>query len=373
MSAARGFCPRCGDEIPPGEEFVPPDRRGSADARICQSCYRESLELVSLPESITVHVCTSCGSLREDGTWLDREDPDLTGVAIERLQERLQVHRDAREIHWSVEPDQRGPNELELAVRLTATVHGEPVVEERSVAVEIVRETCDRCGKMAGDHFAATIQVRGDNRSLDADEIDRAVEIAHSVVEETREKGNRSAFVSEVIERSGGVDIRVSTTGLGSSIVSRILAEFGGQSEASERLITEDGDGQRVYRMAYPIHLPQFRSGDIVDLDDDLEPVVIEASVTTVRGRRLTSGERVKIDVESEKPTKIGTIEAVVDTTVVAVEDENAIQILDPETHEARTVAKPTAIPPNVESVRVFKGPEAVYVLAPDIADHETE
>lgn len=364
MSGSRTFCPRCGEAIEPGEGLRPPNERASRHAALCADCYFEGFELVSLPEELTVRVCATCGAVARGDHWEDVGAQDYTDVAIDAVGEAIQVHRAATDLEWSVEPTQRGPNELDLHCMVSAQVHDRPIVEERTVSARIARETCTRCGQIAGDSYAGTVQVRAAERRPTEAETDRAVEIAHEVVGEMQETGNRTAFVSEVIDRPEGLDIRVSTTGIGAKIASRFTDELGGHFESSERLITEDSDGERVYRVAYAVRLPRFRRGEIIDPRDEAGPVLVRSGATTVRGRRLATGEDVSLDEEAvARADRLGSIEDLVDTTVVAVEDEHAVQILDPETAAAVTIPRPADFPAEAKTVPAFKSRTGLYAI----------
>ena len=362
MSRSGGFCPRCGSERSPSDGYRTSDATAASEARLCLSCFRDDLDLVTVPTELTIRFCVSCGAVVEDGKWVDTADADYTDIAIERVTEQLAVHREARDVQWTVQPMQRGPNELELQLSVTAMVGGEPVTEEPSVMIRLGRETCNRCGKIAGDSYAGTVQIRATGRQPSEDETDRAVEIAHQVVDEQKATGDRDAFITEVMERPEGLDVRVSTNKIGGKIASRITAELGGHYETSETLVTEDGDGRGVYRVAFAIRLPQIRPGDIIETSDG--PLLIERGRDHLRGRNLATGEAVTVDPTAlEDDVVIGSVDDLHETTVVAVVDEQSVQVLDPITYETRTIRKPADFPADADTISVFKHGAAVYAV----------
>lgn len=363
MSRSGAFCPQCGAELDPGAGHVATDPTANREARLCSSCFRDRLELVSLPEAITLRLCTQCGAIHEEGTWTDTE-ADYTDVAIERIADALAVHRDARDVEWGVEPIQRGPNELEVRVQVTATVAAAATTETHDVEVRIARETCERCGRIAGDSYAGTVQVRAADRTPSDTETDRALEIAHEVVEEMAATGDREAFVAGVDERPEGLDIRVSTTKIGAKVATRVTEELGGDYRTSETLVTEDEDGQGVYRVAYAIRLPRVKAGDIVAGDG--EPVLVTRGVERVEGRALASGETTEVEGE---PPVIGSVQDLEETTFVSVIDDRSVQVLDPDTHQPRTIPRPHDLPDHPETVSVFKHANGLYVVPADVID----
>lgn len=355
MSGSGRFCPRCGNPVD-DDGFSAPDTRGNADAQLCRECYLEAIDLVTVPDRTTVHICTSCGAVRSNDEWETMEAADYTEVAIDAVADELRVHRDATDVQWAVEPMQRGPNELDLTITVTATVEGAPVEAARDVSVRIARETCPSCGRKAGDYYAGTVQIRGTERIPTDDEESRAVEIAHTVANES---DDRDSFVTKVEERPEGVDIRVSSNKLAEQISNRVINELGGSVDTSPTLVTEDEEGEGVYRVAYAIRLPEFQPGDIIRTDTDTVLVLGD-----VRGRRLATGEEVSIDDDRKAAaTRIGSAEDVIETTLVTVEDENAIQVLDPETAAAVTISRPPDLDVDRQTVPTFKTETGLYAI----------
>ena len=367
MSGSRTFCPRCGDPIPEGAGLAPADARGSRQARICRSCFVTGLELVELPDVVTVRVCDQCGAVHRGRRWVDVGATDYTEVAVDAVAEAIGIHRLATDVEWGVEPVHRGPNEIDMHVTVDAIVRGEPVTETHVVDVRISRETCTRCGRIAGDYYAGTVQVRAADRTPTSEETDRAVEIAHDVVAEFEETGDRTAFVSEVTDRPEGVDIRVSTNKIGAKVATRLTEEFGGSYESAETLVTEDEEGEGVYRVAFSVRLPRFRRGELIDPNDDGGPVVVRSGDDGVRGYRLATGDPVALEAEAVADAdRLGTVDDLAETTVVAIEDEHAVQVLDPETYETVSVRRPPDWEPT-DTVPVVKHEGAVYVVSPAV------
>lgn len=361
MSRSGGFCPRCGDSLDPGEGHVSPDPGAAREARLCGTCFREGLDLVSVPDEFTIRLCTGCGAVVRDGEWVD-VDQDYTDVAIEAVGESLRVHREAADVAWGVEPVQRGPNELEMQISVSADVDDQRVVEDHAVTVRIARETCRRCGQIAGDSYAGTVQVRADDRTPTDEEADEAVEIARNVVDAMRETGDREAFITEITERPEGVDIRVSTNKIGAKVATRLTQELGGTYETSETLVTEDSDGRGVYRVAYAVRLPRIRPGDIVEWEGS--PAIVERAASRFELSDLASGESFAIGREQlAEATVVGSADDAVDTTVVTPLDENSVQVLDPRTYEARAIPRPPGFQADEESLPVFRYDGSLFAL----------
>ncbi|MFB6086315.1 MAG: 60S ribosomal export protein NMD3 [Halodesulfurarchaeum sp.] len=353
------FCPRCGDSVDP--EVVGESERG-----LCTDCYLEDLELLDAPETVEVTVCARCGAVKRGEDWVDVGARDLTEVAIEEATEAVAVHREAEEFEWRVEPEQVDRNTIVLHATFTATVRGRHLEVERPIRVSIGRGTCRRCGRIAGNSYASVVQVRASDRHPRKEEADRAVEIAHQLTEEMEAKGDREAFVTEVIEEGHGPDIKLSTTKLGRRVAMKLLEEFGGSMSDSETLVTEDRDGNEVYRVTYAVRLPAFRPGDIIEVPGAEGPVLVQGVRGNLKGVDVVTGDPFETNFEDGTvpgATRVGSREEAMETAVVSVPDEHAVQVLDPETGVTRTVARPTYFAPDAPTVDVFRTEETLYVL----------
>jgi nonsense-mediated mRNA decay protein 3 len=363
--AGAAFCPNCGDPAPD----VARERGGRREQSLCDRCYFERFDLVDAPDRLTVRVCASCGAVHRGNRWVDVGARDYTDVAIETVTEALGVHVEAAEVEWTVDPEQVDATTVRLHCEFSGVVRGTRFAESVTVPVRLSRETCTRCGRIAGDYYAAVVQVRAADRTPAEEETERAREIASDVVGEMEETGDREAFVTDVSAVPAGLDLKVSTSAIGEQIARRLVTEFGGSVSESETLVTEDEDGEEVYRVTYAVRLPPYRPGEVVDPEDGDGPVLVRSVGGNLKGVRVTTGEPYEAsyeDGDAPDATRLGTREAAVETTVVTVEDERAVQVLDPETYEATTVARPAYMDADAETVPVLRSRAGLHVLPAD-------
>ncbi|MFB6161062.1 MAG: 60S ribosomal export protein NMD3 [Haloferacaceae archaeon] len=366
MSSGR-FCPRCGDPVPERETPLPGER-GDRDAALCDACYFADFDLVDAPDRIEVPVCATCGAVRRGNSWRDVGARDYTDVAVDEVTEALGVHLNAEEVRWGVEPEQVDENTVRMHCQFSGVVRGTPVEETVVVPVRISRGTCDRCGRIAGGYHNAVVQVRADERVPTDEERDRAVELAESYVAQREADGDREAFVTEVERTDDGVDLKLSTTKMGQGAANRIARELGGCVESYPTLVTEDEDGNEVYRVTFAVRLPRFAPGDVIAPDDD-DPVLVTGVGDRLTGTRLTTGEAYETsrdDGDAPDATKLGTVEDAAETALVAVEDDHAVQVLDPETYETKSVPRPAYLDPDAETVPVLRSRAGLHVLPED-------
>ncbi|OAQ53209.1 hypothetical protein HTG_06960 [Natrinema mahii] len=376
MSESRAFCPRCGDPVPersasdadggPEGQANDPLRPG-AEVELCDSCYFEDFDFVDAPDRIDVRVCAQCGAVYRGNRWVDVGAQDYTDIAIEEVSEALGVHVDVEDVAWQIDPEQVDQNTIRMHSFFTGVVRETPVEEEVTVPVKIARQTCTRCGRIAGDYYASIVQIRAEDRTPTTEEIERAKEIANGIVADMEATGDRNAFVTEIGELDDGLNIKVSTNKIGKKISNKMIEEFGGTVNDAETLVTEDEDGNEVYRVTFAVRLPPYTPGDVIELaDDDGGPVLVRSARGNLKGVRVTTGERYEAGYEegnSPDARKLGDLEDATEATVVTVEDDNAVQVLDPETFRATTVARPDYFDPDAETVPVLKSRAGLHVL----------
>jgi len=369
------FCPRCGDPVPERTDPLPGEPR-ERDAVLCDDCYFEDFDLVDAPDRIEVRVCSQCGAVYEGNRWVDVGAKDYTDVAIEQVTEALGVHVNAEDIRWGVEPEQIDENTIRMHCTFGGVVRDTYREEQVTVPVMISRQTCDRCGRIAGGYYSSIVQVRADERTPTKEEEQRAVEIAEAYIAKREETGDREAFITEIKETDDGTNIKISTNQMGAGVAKRIVRELGGHVKEYPTLVTEDSDGNEVYRVTYAVRLPRFTPGDVVALEDDDGPVLVKSVRGNLKGVRLTSGDTYEATFEEgETPDarKIGTAADAEETTVVTVEDERAIQVLDPETYESKTIARPSYVDSDAEMVSVLKSREGLHILPSEVTNGESE
>ncbi|WP_416838268.1 60S ribosomal export protein NMD3 [Haloferax sp. DFSO52] len=375
MSESRDFCPRCGDPIPERADPLPGMPRERDDV-VCDSCYFEDFDLVDAPDKVQVHVCAQCGAIHRGNRWVDVGARDYTDIAIEEVSNSLGVHLNAQEVSWGVEPEQIDENNIRMHCHFSGIVRGTPVDESIVVPVSISRETCQRCGRIAGGYFASLLQVRADDRTPTKEEAEEAIEIAETYIAEREEKGDRDAFISSIKRTPNGPNIKISTNKMGSSVAKQIRERLGGTIDEHPTLVTEDGDGNEVYRVTFVNRLPRYTAGDIIDPEDGDGPVLVRSNRGRLKGVRLASGDDYESEFEDgERPDAehLGSTDDVEETTVVTVEDEYAVQVLDPVTFEAKTIPRPDYFDPDAAMVPVLKSQSGIHIVPDDAVDDEDE
>ncbi|MFB6162130.1 MAG: 60S ribosomal export protein NMD3 [Halococcoides sp.] len=353
MPRSGRLCPRCGASV---ESAADPEGRG-----LCVPCTLDEYDLVSAPDRIEIVLCAHCGAVQRGNRWVDVDADDAVDVAIDAVTEALGVHVDAEEVTWAVAPERIDETTVDVHCEFTGRLRDEPVTETVTVSVRIGHGTCTRCGRIAGGSYGSVLQVRAIDRTPTDEEIERAEAIVQEVVADAAED-DRDAFLTEIGAVEAGLDAKLSTPKLGRQVARRVRAALGGTIGESSTLVTEDEDGNEVMRVTYLVRLPAHGEGAIVDPADGAGPVAIESVGETLRGRRLATGATDRFDADRSFET-VGDASEASETTLVTVEDANAIQVIDPESYEPVTIPRPDDLDVGGETVRVVRADGRLYPL----------
>lgn len=356
MTTTQRICPTCGAPTPD----EPLGERG-----LCRSCYLEEHVLVRVPDSISIPLCGSCGSVHINGEWVDVDD-DRVQIALEQVTESIDVLAAVDDVAWEARTEAVEEDVLRVRAIFDLKVAGSREHRERTIDVSFESTICRRCSRIAGDDFGAIVQLRATDRTPTSEEIERAREITAGVLNDRVDAGDRDSFLTEVLEPEEGLDLRLSTPRLGDQIATALKRDLSGELTTSRTLVTEDSDGQAVYRVTFTLRLGPYRRDDILVTEDGV--VLVEAGTEGLSVLDLKSGERRNVEAENLDATRVATRRNAEAVTVVSPLDERAVQVLHPETHEAVTVSYYGDIDPGADTVQAIDIEGELYLLPDDVA-----
>jgi len=319
----QSICPQCGQ---PSEEGL------------CERCLLESAEILSCPSQVEITVCSVCGSISTEGHW-QSEDVTLEDLIIEALHKAVGVHADLEDPILSVDLSTRGETIYLADVTVSGNFRSLKAVESCQVRVKIIRHSCDRCSRIAGKYFEGVVQVRGSNRVPEKAELETARDMALSLADSTFKKGDTFAFIQDIKDVRGGMDVIVGSTTLGRQIAKALQQRFGGRITESRKLVGCK-DGRDVYRTTFLVRLPRLRRGDVIWARGDIWEVVgFDAKRTHLAS--LQSGTRSTLsDYEADEVEILGSRSGAKSSVVVA-KDGNVLEILDPQSFETVAASRP--------------------------------
>ncbi len=341
-------CPKCGRECYRLFDSV------------CKDCFFETFKLIELPHVLHVRICSACGAHFHRSRWEDVGN--IEDVVLKAVENELFIHNEAGDVEVYIEPREITPYIYMVRAEVDAIVREEPVHAEAETEVRIQRTACDMCSRESGGYFEAIIQVRAAGRFPTEEEKKRCTIIVRESMESMRKKGDRLAFISEVINQKEGVDLYMGSMNASRQVCRLITSELGGSFSESPTLVGMK-EGKNLYRVTFSLRLPEFRPKDVIMFRGKI--IQIKSSGKKVNGISLEDGSRFLSTPEELKGAeKISNMEDAVLTVLVSIE-ENAILVLDPETYETVAIKKPMLFNAEAGSeISVLKTPYGIFALS---------
>lgn len=341
-------CPRCGREC---------NRLFNS---VCRDCFFETFKLIELPHVLHVRICSTCGAHFHRGRW--ENIGNIEDVVLKAVENILFIHNEAGDVEIYLEPREITPYTYKVRAEVDAMIKEEPVHAEAETEVRIQRTACDMCSRESGGYFEAIIQIRAAGRFPTEEEKRRCMAIARETMESMRKKGDRLAFISDVLEQKEGIDFYMGSMNASRQVCRLITSELGGSFSESPTLVGMK-DGKNLYRITFSLRLPEFKPGDVVRFRGKI--IQIKSSGKKVNGISLEDGSRFISNPEELKGAeKVGNMRDTVLTVLVSIED-NAILVLDPETYETVAIKKPMSFNAEAGSeIPVLKTSYGIFALS---------
>lgn len=342
----QSICPKCGQ----------PSAEG-----LCSSCILKSTKILSCPNRVEVTVCPVCGAKLVKGGWqiTDRTAEEL---AYEATSESLLVHSDTMNPDIDIQLMKRGATRYLARVSMKGSFRGISVEDGCDIPVKIILTACDRCCRIAGKYFESTIQIRGSSRPPTKAELDTCRNIASSMTEACYRNGDRLAFIQDIKDTEGGLDLVIGSTQLARQIARAIFDRYGGRTQESAKLVGKK-DGNDIYRTTILVRFPILKRGDIISSKGTIFEVTgfdcRKTLLTSLEGDRRTSLK----DEDIEGLLVLGN-RADSKKAVVVAKDEKVLEILDPESYKTAVASRPRGMEVKEgEEVMVLRTGEGLIVL----------
>ncbi len=321
MSIKDTICPRCGK---------------SSEEGLCGPCRLHEIEWVTVSPRVETILCPTCGSRKVGSSWADLES-DKESLARSLVIDGIVFHPDVSDHAMEMSIREISSNRSKAFLKISGKCYGILVQGEYQVLVVLGREQCDRCCRISGSYYEGIIQVRGEGRRLTEWESRRAAEIAWQAEDAAQQGGDRLSFVSSIDSSKDGIDVIVSSLGIGQSIVNDISSYFGARSTSHPKLVGEK-EGKRLYRVTWSIRLPRIVRGDVVSMKNDYF-LVSGSDGTTLRTKHLLS-QQPRSFRDEEAVQLIGNIRDA-EEAMVTYHEGDTIGILDPKTHLPLEIPSP--------------------------------
>lgn len=342
----QSFCHKCG--------------RPSEDG-LCPACALESTKILSFPDRIEVTVCSVCGAKLVRGRWQITEQT-AKELAETATYDALSVCSSLSKPDIDLQLMRRGDTRYLAKVSMKGSFKDIPVEENCEIPVKVILTACERCSRMAGKYFESKVQIRGSSRPPSEAELNECRDIALSMADAAYRSGDQTAFVQDIKETKGGLDLIIGSTQLGRQIARTIFERYGGRIQESAKLAGKK-DGNDIYRTTILVRFPNLKRGDIIFSRGTL------FEVTGFDGRRthltsLDGDRRTTLKEEDVEGIPVLGNRADARKAVVVAKDERVLEILDPESYKAAFASRPKSLIINEgEEVDVVRTAEGFIVL----------
>jgi nonsense-mediated mRNA decay protein 3 len=320
----QALCPKCGQP---------------SDVGLCRNCLLDLIEPLSCPDLVEVTVCSVCGSKLVRGRWQISEK-NIEEMATDAACESLSIHKDLEDPEVTVNLSRRGETRYAAKIGLMGTFKGLAVEKSCEIPIRIKLTACDRCSRMAGKYFEATVQVRGSSsRPLSKGELDTCRNMALSMADSGHRSGDQLSFVQEIKEVKGGLDIVLGSSQLGRQLSRAIQERFGGKLVESSTLAGRK-DGRDVYRTTALVRFPRLKKGDIVPFRGATYVVSGFDGKRTMLSSLSGNRRKVIADEEADRVEVLGNKAEAQKALVLAV-DRDIVEIMDPESYKTAFASRP--------------------------------
>lgn len=340
------FCVECGKE-------------GRLYQGLCVECYLAKNVFITIPKQIDVEICAHCGARRRGKGWFSYENENLIEEVVI---ENATHHKDVTNFDIHVKPKFEDESNVSVNVITHANVLGLKAEEEHETRMRIKHLVCDECSKQHGGYWEAKVQFRGSKRGLSGEDLEKALQIVDSMVS-SREKKDKTAFITKVEEIHNGLDFYLGSKSFGKAISKELAHEFGGEIKESHKLVGKK-EGRDIYRTTYAVRALGYRSGDFIQFEGKVLRV-LKLSTDKALLRTLDTGENISLKPKKLEEAKLLGGNEIVKDMVVVSKSEKEIQVLDPETLKTVDVVLPVDFEIIGESVKAVKC-EVGYFLVGD-------
>ncbi|WP_202319974.1 60S ribosomal export protein NMD3 [Archaeoglobus neptunius] len=258
-------CIVCGKEI----------ERGT----LCGKCMVEKVELARV-RNFEIQVCSTCGAVKQGARWTSRS---LEGAVEEMVFKNTLISDefDVKDVLIDVKSKM---------IVFSGYVNGEFVSVSAPLKYSIKKLSCPKCSRESGGYYESIVQVRANNRELSEDEISGAMEVVENVIRKS--KGDEKAFISKIERKREGLNVYLGSRKIGMKIAKLIKSRFGGEITESKKLHTKI-DGRDVYRFTYSVKIPEYREGDVVELNGKFGVV---KNVQSGKAIDIITGKTINLD-----------------------------------------------------------------------------
>ncbi len=316
---------------------------------LCEECFLRKVKFTSLPQHLDIVMCPHCRSIKFGGRW----EKVPIDEAIKRIVEKnikFEYEHDSYTITCNYDSTE---GEFEVEVNVSIKYRDLEVSEHHLVKFELKYESCPRCNRFYGNYFEAILQLRG----LRPEEQWEVLEYTHKRIAYHSRK-NEELFLTKEVEKKEGWDLYLSDKKEAKKIARELCHKYGASLKESPQIAGRK-DGKDIYRVTYAVRLPEYRIGDIIEVEGRYY-VVSDIHDKFVSALELSDGKRKNIDSRKHNITRIAKNEELRKATVVYYRD-GTVQLLSENNEIIETTTQIEV--PNGATVKTLWVEGDVYII----------
>lgn len=317
----------------------------------CAECFLVKTPVLEAPLVLDIELCAHCDARRVGKHWVDpAEGMPMEWIREDAVKEILRMHHELQEPYIQLSERQQDEKNFEYTVEVEGHVHGVPVEQNLQVRVRQRNGVCDRCSRMYGSYYAAIIQLRGSQRDVREDELQRAHRLIGDELDRQRASGNRFAFLSKSGPEHGGFDYYLGDIESARQVC-RILRDRLDATVVENPKLVGRKEGEDVYRVTFLVRIRLFSRGDFaIDSEGRLMQVIAR---NTGRMQVADLQKLFKTRVHDERLKRLGGKEILREAVVVSY-NEDEIQAMDPVDYKTLEFRRPPGMDEIGETVQLF-------------------
>jgi len=319
----------------------------------CKDCFSAKHTLVTIVNRFNLNICYFCASAKVKKSWVEYQNrQEAMEAAVVR---ELHVDHMSTVVRADIDFEPLDEHSINAHVTVMLSVQGEELTEGVNTTLNLSNGVCDNCSRAVGNYYEAIIQIRAVDRPLFPDEHDEIMDLVKDLVGEENSTDS-SVFISKVEELKTGTDFYLSSSSTGLNLMRRLSKQYGGQTKQSSKLVGRK-DGRDLCRTTYLVRLPNWRRGDVVDIDGRYY-VVLRMEPSKLISLDLATRKQATFKTNKLKNVKVHRKAEISYNAVVVNIFKRELSLLDPITMETKTILIPEGygeIEKDAEEVAVFR------------------
>ena len=263
MINTRRFCAACGITDTPLHEYF------------CRNCFWINTRMAKPSmKRIDINYCLECFALKLPSGWSGQNSRKEIGNIIAHSFNKMLNLAESTVIEnfTPVEIKWIHPNP-EFSILYHLSNSSIPVFEihreDHMLHYKLQKGICKVCVQKKTGSGEILVQFRVNNRSISSWEQNYATKIAIELTS-IHSYESPNSYLSDINENHGGLDFYFGNSLIAESFIEKLKEKWIGHFEKNFKLVTEDKQKKKVYRVTYLYRIPEVVRGDLIEYNEEL-------------------------------------------------------------------------------------------------------